>query len=43
MTDIAKALKEEIRRLARKEIRAHVGTTRRATVQHRREIAQLKR
>lgn len=43
MPDIATALKEEIRRLARKEIRAQTETTLRAAKQHRREIAQLKR
>jgi DNA-binding transcriptional regulator YiaG len=43
MPDIATALKEEIRRLARKEIRAQTATTRRAATQHRREIALLKR
>jgi DNA-binding transcriptional regulator YiaG len=43
MPDIATALKEEIRRLARKEIRAQTQTTRRAAAQHRREIAHLKR
>lgn len=43
MPDIAKFLKEEIRRLARKEIKAQTQTTRKAAIQHRREIAQLKR
>jgi DNA-binding transcriptional regulator YiaG len=43
MPDIAKFLKEEIRRLARKEIRAQTKPTRNAAIQHRREIAQLKR
>ena len=43
MPDVANALKEEIRRLARKEIRAQTKTTRKAAIQHRREIAQLKR
>ena len=43
MSNLAVALKEEIRRLARKEIRAQVSTTKRAAAQHRREIAQLKR
>lgn len=43
MPEFATALKEEIRRLARKEIRAQTQSTRRAATQHRREIAQLKR
>jgi DNA-binding transcriptional regulator YiaG len=43
MSNLAVALKDEIRRLARKEIRAQVSTTKRAAAQHRREIAQLKR
>jgi DNA-binding transcriptional regulator YiaG len=43
MPDIATALKEEIRRLARKEIRAQTASTRRAATLHRREIALLKR
>lgn len=43
MPDIATALKDEIRRLARKEIRSETETTRRAAAQHRRDIAQLKR
>jgi DNA-binding transcriptional regulator YiaG len=43
MADLAGALKEEIRRLARKEIRAETGTTKQAVAQYRREIARLKR
>jgi len=43
MPNIASVLKEEIRRLARKEIKAQVATTRRAAVQHRRDIAELRR
>jgi DNA-binding transcriptional regulator YiaG len=43
MANIVAALKDEIRRLARKEIRAMVGTTKRAVVQYRRDIANLKR
>ena len=43
MADIAGALKEEIRRLARKEIKAETGTTKQAVAQYRREIASLKR
>ena len=43
MPNIATALKEEIRRLARKEIKSMVGTTRKAVAQYRRDIASLKR
>jgi len=43
MPNLAATLKEEIRRLARKEIRVQMGATRRAAVQHRREIAKLKK
>jgi DNA-binding transcriptional regulator YiaG len=43
MTTLATALKDEIRRLARKEIKAQTGTTSRAVAQFRREIARLKR
>jgi DNA-binding transcriptional regulator YiaG len=43
MTTLAVALKEEIRRLARKEIKAATQTTAKAVAQHRREIAKLKR
>lgn len=43
MPDIASALKDEIRRLARKEIKAETNKTRLAVVQYRRDIAQLKR
>jgi DNA-binding transcriptional regulator YiaG len=43
MPDIAKFLKDEIRRLARKEIRVQTKTTQKAAIQHRREITQLKR
>jgi len=43
MPNLAATLKEEIRRLARKEVKAHVGATRRAAALHRREIARLKR
>ena len=42
MPDIAAVLKNEIRRLAKKEIRAQVGTTKKAVVQYRRDIAKLK-
>ena len=43
MTTLAVALKEEIRRLARKEIKAATQATAKAVAQHRREIAKLKR
>lgn len=43
MTTLAIALKDEIRRLARKEIKAQTGRTTRAVAQYRREIAGLKR
>jgi DNA-binding transcriptional regulator YiaG len=43
MPNFAAALKQEITRLARKEVKAHLATTRRAAAQHRREIAMLKR
>jgi DNA-binding transcriptional regulator YiaG len=43
MPNIASILKEEIRRLAKKEVKAQVGTTKRAVVQYRRDIANLKR
>ena len=43
MADLAGALKEEIRRLARKEIKAETGATKQAVAQYRREIARLKR
>ena len=43
MTTLAIALKDEIRRLARKEIKAQTGRTARAVAHYRREIARLKR
>ena len=43
MPNIAGVLREELRRLAKKEIKTEVGTTRRAAVQYRRDIAKLKR
>ena len=42
MADLAAALKDEIRRLARKEIKAETGATKQAVAQYRREIASLK-
>lgn len=43
MTTFATALKDEVRRLARKEIKAQTGHTAKAVAQYRREIARLKR
>ena len=43
MSTLAVALKDEIRRLARKEIKAQTSTTAKAVAQFRREIANLKR
>ncbi len=43
MTTIATGLKKEITRLARKEVKALTAATKKASAQHRRDIAQLKR
>jgi DNA-binding transcriptional regulator YiaG len=43
MANFLAALKETIRRLARREIKDQVGKTQRAVARHRREIAELKR
>ena len=43
MPNLAVTLKQEISRLARKEMRPHLATTRQLTAQHRRDIARLKR
>ena len=43
MTTLATALRDEIRRLARKEIKAQTGRTAKAVAQYRREFARLKR
>lgn len=43
MANLATVLKEEIRRLARKETRTLTETMRRQSAQHRRDIADLKR
>jgi DNA-binding transcriptional regulator YiaG len=43
MPTLAVVLKDEIRRLARKEIKAHTASTSRAVAVYRREIAALKR
>ena len=43
MSSLAATLKQEITRLARKEIKANTDSTRRAVAQFRRDIAELKR
>lgn len=43
MVNLANALKEGIRRLARKEIKAETGAMTKAVAQYRREIVDLKR
>jgi DNA-binding transcriptional regulator YiaG len=43
MANIAAVLKDEIRRLAKKEIKAQVGSTKQAVTRYRSEIASLKR
>jgi len=43
MSNLAATLKNEIQRLARKEVKAQTGTTKQAVAQYRREIAKLKR
>jgi len=43
MANLASLLNEQIRRLARREIRAQTQKTRRLTAQHRRDLAALKR
>ena len=43
MPNIANVLKEEIRRLAKKEVKAEVGATKQAVAKYRGEIARLKR
>ena len=43
MPNLAVTLKEEIQRLARKEIKAQTGSTKQAVAKYRSEIAQLKR
>jgi DNA-binding XRE family transcriptional regulator len=43
MPNVLPALNEHIRRLARREIRAETARTKRASSQHRRDIAALKR
>jgi DNA-binding transcriptional regulator YiaG len=41
--NIAAVLKDEIRRLAKREIKANTSSTKQAVAQYRRDIAQLKR
>ena len=43
MPNIAIVLKDEIRRLAKREVKADTSSTKRAVAQHRRDIARLKR
>jgi DNA-binding transcriptional regulator YiaG len=43
MANIATALKAEIGRLARKELRSETGSSKKAIATHRHEIAELKR
>ncbi len=43
MPNLASVLKDEIRRLARKEIKSQTTTAKRMAAQHRRDIAELKR
>jgi DNA-binding XRE family transcriptional regulator len=43
MPSVLPALNEHVRRLARREIRAETARTKRASSQHRRDIAALKR
>jgi len=43
MSNIATVLKDEISRLARKEVRRQTGALRKASAQYRRDIAEMKR
>ena len=43
MPNIGSVLKEEIVRLSRKETRSQIDPSKKATIRHRREIAELKR
>ena len=43
MPNLASVMKDEISRIARKEIRAQTNTIKRSSTQHRRDIAELKR
>ncbi len=43
MSDLAKTIKDEMARIARKQIRSETSSTKKASAQHRRDIADLKR
>ncbi len=43
MSNLQSVLSQEIKRLARREVRSELAATKRTVVQHRREIAELKR
>ncbi len=43
MPNVQSVLRQEIRRLARREVRSELEATKKAVAQHRREIAELKR
>src|SRR4051794_418992 len=43
MTNFAATLRQEIARLSRKETRTQIDPTRRSALQHRKDVAQLKR
>ncbi|MCG3136519.1 MAG: hypothetical protein HJJLKODD_00353 [Phycisphaerae bacterium] len=43
MANLAKVFKEEIRRLARKEVRQNIIAVKRLSTQHRRHLAELRR
>ena len=43
MPNLQSVLRQEIRRLARREVRSELEATKKAVAQHRREIAELKR
>lgn len=43
MSNLGSVFRQEIARIARKELRAKIGTTKKASAQHRRHIATLRR
>lgn len=43
MPNLASVMREEIQRLARKEVKAQLAKTKQASTQHRKDIAELKR
>ncbi len=43
MSNLQSVLSQEIKRLARREVRSELAATKRTVAQHRREIAELKR